>query len=41
MITGRMRAPDAAPPPRIAGWWRAAWLLGCAAVAAGVLANYL
>ena len=41
MITGRMRAPDALPPPRIAGWWRAAWLLGCAAVAAGVLANYL
>jgi cytochrome b len=39
MITGRKNLPHAVAPPRLAGLWRALWLLGCGALAAAAIAN--
>jgi len=41
MITGRIRAPGSEPPPRLAGWRRAAWLFTCGVLAAAAIVNYL
>ncbi len=41
MITGRKTLPQTVPPPRIVGPARAIFLLGCSAVAAAALANFL
>jgi cytochrome b len=41
MITGWKRATKPMPRPRLASWWRAAWLLGCGILAAAALSTYL